>query len=157
MSKKPLIIIVEDNIAFNNMVSAFLRRKEIGNIKSFFSGNDCIRDLNETPKIMFLDYEMPGMNGIEVMKEIKLKYPGTIFIFLSGQHDIAVSIEALKQGAYDYIVKDEFAKENAHFKAVQALCFEKTRYEHLLYKKGFYLALLLMIVFITYVLIISRT
>jgi DNA-binding NtrC family response regulator len=48
---------------------------------------------------------MPGMNGIETMKEIKKKDPDVPIIFLTAHGDISTAVEAMKLGAYDFIVK----------------------------------------------------
>ena len=52
------------------------------------------------------------MNGLETLQKVKSSHSNTDFIFLSGQRSIDVAIEAMKNGSFDYIVKDNFAKEN---------------------------------------------
>ena len=57
------------------------------------------------PRCIILDVHMPLLSGIDILKAIQApKYPVPIFI-LSGDADIALAVEAIKGGAFDYIVK----------------------------------------------------
>ena len=55
--------------------------------------------------IIILDLNMPGISGIEVLKEIKLKYFDTIVIVITGYPTIDSAVEAMKLGAYDFLPK----------------------------------------------------
>jgi len=110
------------------LISSHLTSNLSCEVQSFFLGEDCIetvKDLNKKPDIIIQDYELPFQNGIEVMLSVKKKYPDIVFIFLSGQTNVKVAVNALQQGAYDYIVKDTFAKENALNKIDQIIRFKK--------------------------------
>jgi DNA-binding NtrC family response regulator len=88
------------------------------------------------PDIVILDYMLTGMNGVEAMRRMKPLHPNTEFIILSGQTDIKVALKALNEGAYDYIVKDHHAKENALNKIDQILRYRKMKKEKELYKNS---------------------
>jgi len=105
--KNPLIFVVEDNKIYNKLVVNFLEKKGFTNIKSFFNGEDCLRNLKLKPDIVVQDYLLEGLNGIEVLKRGKKISPETEFIFLSGQSSMEVAVNTMRYGAYDYIVKDE--------------------------------------------------
>ncbi len=111
--KNPHIVIVEDDMIFNKLISAYLASKGYNSISTFYSGEECIEKLDRKPDIVLQDFDLPGMNGVETMKKIKEKYPQSTFIFLSGQTNISIAVDAMKQGAYDYIIKNAFAKEDA--------------------------------------------
>jgi two-component system, NtrC family, response regulator AtoC len=132
--KQPHIVIIEDDIAFNKLLSTYLSSKEYNNISSYYSGEECLEKLLRKPDIVLQDFELPGMNGIETMKLIKKKYPYSIFIFLSGQSNISIVVDAMKQGAYDYIVKNAFAKEDALNKIKNITTTEALRNEKKFYK-----------------------
>ena len=108
-----LIFVVDDDPTFNKLMYSFLISQNVGTIKSFLSGKDCLQKIHEQPDIILLDYTMPGKNGLEMMQEIKKLSPKTGCIFLSGQNDVNVGVEAIKEGAFDYIVKDDNAKDIA--------------------------------------------
>lgn len=54
---------------------------------------------------VLLDYSLPGMNGLEVLKEIRTRYPFLPVILLTGQGNEAVAVTAMKLGSQDYIPK----------------------------------------------------
>ena len=107
--KSMLIFVVEDNLLFNKMVSDYLRKQNFANLKSFVSGQDCIKAVKqgEFPDIVIQDYFLDDMNGVEVMKAVKKKSKKSEFIFLTANTDIEVVIDSMKLGALDYIVKDK--------------------------------------------------
>lgn len=120
-SEKFVIFIVEDDAAFNKLISTYIKSKSTYEVYSYLSGEDCLEKIHKKPDLILMDYDLPFRDGIEVMGVIKKKYPEIIFIFLSGQTNVKVAVEALKEGAFDYIVKDNHAKENAVNKIEQAL------------------------------------
>lgn len=113
MEKKEIIFIVEDDPGFNMMMTNYLTSKNKWEIHSFDNGEECLKQLYLKPTIFMQDFDLPGINGIEIMKKVKGLLPETEFIFLSAQSDIKVVVEVLQLGAFDYIVKDINAKENA--------------------------------------------
>jgi DNA-binding NtrC family response regulator len=56
-------------------------------------------------RLVLSDIMMPGLNGLELLKELKGRSPGTIVIFITGHGHIDGAVEAIKLGAYDYITK----------------------------------------------------
>jgi DNA-binding NarL/FixJ family response regulator len=63
------------------------------------------------PTVLIVDMMMPGLNGLEVLRQVKKRSPGTISIVLSMQSADAYVIEALKSGASGYILKDSGPSE----------------------------------------------
>ena len=120
-AEKSVIFIVEDDAAFNKLISTYIKTKSEYEVYSYLSGEDCLEKIHKKPDLILMDYDLPFRDGIEVMGVIKKKYPEITFIFLSGQTNVKVAVEALKEGAFDYIVKDNHAKENALNKIDQAL------------------------------------
>src|SRR5467141_61303 len=70
------------------------------------SGEEALRIL-ETHRIdaVISDLHMPGMSGMELLAKVKQIYPGIVFLMVTGVDDIRVGIEAMRQGADDYLVK----------------------------------------------------
>jgi two-component system response regulator HydG len=56
-------------------------------------------------QLILSDMRMPGLNGIELLKELKGRAPDTAIIFINGHGHIEGAVEAIKLGAYDYITK----------------------------------------------------
>lgn len=112
--KNPLIFLVEDDPAFRKMIDAYLITQRLTNIKQFSSGEEMLEQLSkQIPQLVVEDYDLGAgkLNGLEIFKTRQIN-PKVDFIFLSGQSSIEVAVEAIKLGAFDYVVKDEFAKEN---------------------------------------------
>ena len=58
-----------------------------------------------------LDYNLPGMTGLEVLTKIREFNPDLPVVIVSGQQDISTAIELLKKGVYDYVIKDQDTKD----------------------------------------------
>lgn len=66
---------------------------------------------NTKVDLLITDLAMPVMSGLELMREVKEKYPGTFMVVLTFHHDFALIQEALRLGAVDYITKIELEQE----------------------------------------------
>lgn len=107
----PLIFVVEDDYIYRRMLEYMLRLDPENESVFFDTGKSCIAELHRKPDILILDYSLPDLNGKEILQIVLQKSPSTTVIVLSGQTDIAIALEMLKLGAYDYIVKDENTKD----------------------------------------------
>lgn len=105
------IFVVEDDEWYNRLLVHNLSLIPDYEIYSFGTGKDCLAHLNEDPQVITLDYRLPDMKGLEVLKQIKETNTETQVILISEQDDIEVVVELLKLGAYDYIVKSRDIKE----------------------------------------------
>ena len=105
------IFVVEDDGWYNRLLVHNLSLIPDYEIESFTNGKDCIKNLNKAPDVVTLDYRLPDMKGLEVLKEIKAINDDIQVILISEQDDIEVVVELLKYGAYDYIVKSSDVKE----------------------------------------------
>ena len=63
---------------------------------------------------VLLDYSLPGMNGMDVLRVIRGKHPLLPVLLLTGQGNEAVAVEAIKEGAYDYLTKSSLNPERLH-------------------------------------------
>lgn len=106
---KVKIFIVEDEPFFANLINYDLEANYYDGIKVFFTGEEAVENLSMHPRVVILDHRLPGMSGLEVLKKIKAFDPDIHVIFLSGQTGADVAISAFKQGAHDFIVKNETA------------------------------------------------
>lgn len=106
-------IFLVDNDAFCiNVYKKYLNDLNYFNISTFENGADCLNNLSKQPDIIFLDYGMEHMNGLEVLKRIKKIDPEIPVTFLSGVASIMTAVSAIKHGALDYIVKGINDREN---------------------------------------------
>ena len=105
------IFIVDDDIFCLALYQQLLRNLGYSDVTPFNSGEECLEHLAEQPDLVFLDYNMEGMNGIEVLKRIKAANPATMVYIISGQENAAVGEEAIQHGALDYIVKSSLSPD----------------------------------------------
>lgn len=106
-NQNPLkFFIVDDDIICINMHKKHLLDLKYDNISCFNNGNECLDNLNQNPDIIFLDHNMDGITGLEVLKKIKRYDPGIYVIMVSGEIDIKIAVDAVEYGAFDYIIKD---------------------------------------------------
>jgi len=141
---KLIVFIVEDDNFYNSVISTYLKTKGF-EVHSFLSGEECLENNDLQPDIVLLDYILPGIDGLGVLRKLKAKDPKVEVIFLSGQTDIKVALEALHEGAYDYIMKDHHAKENALNKIDQIVRYRKILKEKELYKKSIVIVLVVLV------------
>lgn len=112
MTGKPLkIFIVEDSEWYNKLLAYTLSLNPDNEIKSFFTGKDFLLNLHEAPDIVTLDYRLPDITGMEVLKRIRQENSDIKVILISEQDDIDTAVNLLKLGAYEYITKSEDIKD----------------------------------------------
>ena len=113
------IFIVDDQPVFLKLLKGLVRPLGYTQITLLESAEDCVANLNLYPDIVFIDYNMTGMNGIELLKKVKEFSDTIVVVFTSGSEDIRLAMEAIKLGAFDFLLKS-----NVNRKEVAAL-FEK--------------------------------
>lgn len=112
MSEKPFkIFVVEDSEWYNRLLVHTLSLNPDYEIKSFFNGKEFLINLVESPDIVTLDYRLPDLSGMELLKRIKEENPDIQVILISEQEDINTVVSLLKLGAYDYISKSDDIKD----------------------------------------------
>jgi two-component system response regulator AtoC len=104
------IFVVEDDAWYSKYLNYQLSLNPEYEVKVFNDAKSFLAAMHELPDIITLDYNLPDMNGSEILRKIKSISPDTNVIIISGQEDIQTAINLLKDGAYDYITKDDNTK-----------------------------------------------
>jgi DNA-binding NtrC family response regulator len=99
------VLIVDDEKDFVEMFS--LRLETQGEkVSTAFSGKEALAVLEKAPiDVVILDIRMPGMDGIDTLKQIKKLYPIVEVILLTGHGSTETAVEGMKLGAFDYLMK----------------------------------------------------
>lgn len=105
------IFIVEDDLLYGEMLRHHLSLNPDNEVHLFRTGSECLKNLYRSPAMVSLDYSLPDMSGLEVMRQIKKEYSDIPVIIVSGQEDVSTAVALLREGAYDYFVKDDDVKD----------------------------------------------
>ena len=111
--KEKLIFIVDDDKVILNLLEYTFKSKTGFEVKTFFSGEDCIKHLGMNPDLIVLDHLFylhgtSGMSGLDTLKEIRKQNRNVPVIILSGQEDLSLIREFINHGALKYIPKEDY-------------------------------------------------
>ncbi len=102
---KPNVLVIDDEEDFLETIVKRLLRRGI-DATGADSGQEALRILQEQSfDVVILDVRMPGMDGIETLRELKKTTPLTEVIMLTGHGSIESGIQGMQLGAFDYVIK----------------------------------------------------
>ena len=101
------IFVVEDNEWYGELLAHRLGQNPNHSVHRFTTAKACLEQLGEQPDFITLDYSLPDAKGEQLLSQIRERLPGTEVLMISGQEDVSTAVNMLRQGAYDYLVKDE--------------------------------------------------
>jgi DNA-binding NtrC family response regulator len=102
---KMKIMLIDDEERFLSSTSKLLQRKGY-NAVTAASGTEALAKLKSSSiHVVILDVKMPGMDGMEILKNIKRDFPLVDVIILTGHGTMESAVDGLKAGASDYMVK----------------------------------------------------
>ncbi len=103
--KEMKVLLVDDEEAFVKTLSDRLNMRDL-NSDTACDGEEAIKCVdNQEPDIMILDLKMPGIDGLEVLRRVKKKYPKIQVIVLTGHGSDKDEEESKRLGVYDYLKK----------------------------------------------------
>ncbi len=109
MKANPRIFVVDDDPSWLEVLNRMLRKIGYDNIRSFTTGADCLQNLQQNPKVIFLDYQMDDMDGLQVLWEIKKYNPFTNVIFCTAHNNIELAVSAIKYGSAEFLLKENIS------------------------------------------------
>jgi len=104
------VFIVEDDKLYGDLLRYHLSLNPDNEVFLYANGQDCIDNLYQNPDFISLDYSLPDTSGLEVLQKIHEYNPNLPVVIVSGQDDIKTAVNLLKEGCYDYFVKDDDTK-----------------------------------------------
>ncbi len=103
--RKFRVLVVDDEIDFRDTIVDRLRMRNL-DVTGVESGEKAIELLDEHNfDVVILDVKMPGMDGIDTLREMKRVKPLMEVLMLTGHASVESGIESMKLGAFDYIMK----------------------------------------------------
>jgi two-component system nitrogen regulation response regulator NtrX len=101
----PTVLIVDDEPSIVQSLSGLLS-DEGYKVSTAFNGHDALKVIDsDSPDLVLLDIWMPGLDGIETLKEIKKYHPHIQVIIITGHGTIETAVKATKLGAFDLVEK----------------------------------------------------
>jgi DNA-binding NarL/FixJ family response regulator len=102
------VLIVDDHPLFREgLQQALMLEDDINVLGSREDGESALRAAREwTPDVIVLDINLPGMNGMQVMRQLKTERTPSVFVILTAYHDREQVLHAMKAGAAAYCPKD---------------------------------------------------
>ena len=105
MKKTARILLIDDDESFRQILD-FNLKKEGYEVVSAIDGKKGLKRLEaESFGVVITDMKMPGLDGMEVLRRVKTQHPETIVIMITAHGSIEMAVEAMREGAYDYITK----------------------------------------------------
>ena len=101
---KPLILVVEDDVAVRNLITTTLRAHDYRFLTAANGESAVLEASSHNPEIVLLDLGLPDMDGVEVIRRIR-SWSNLPIIVLSARSEDTDKIGALDAGAYDYLTK----------------------------------------------------
>jgi DNA-binding NtrC family response regulator len=99
------ILIVDDELIMRKSLADWLER-DGHKVETAVSGEEALKKFRETRfDIMLVDIKMEGIGGLEVLKQVKENDPDVEVVMITAYGSISTAIEAMKNGAYDYLLK----------------------------------------------------
>jgi FixJ family two-component response regulator len=101
----PLVVLVDDDVAVRDALEELLSSVGIDSI-SFSSTQEVLdAELPDRPGCLVLDVRMPGLSGLDLQRALAVNGILTPVVFLTGHGDVAMSVQAMKAGAVDFLTK----------------------------------------------------
>jgi FixJ family two-component response regulator len=102
---QPLVLVVDDDESVRRSLRWLLVTAGYS-VATFSSGADMLEHRPpEQPAVLLMDVRMPDMTGLEVKEELARLGRDMVTIFITGHDDVAISVQAMKSGAEDFLLK----------------------------------------------------
>lgn len=99
------VLVVDDDPAIRKLLLTLLGQFQYS-VETACDGKEALQKFVPGEfDVVLSDLRMPGMSGIELLKAIKETDPDVIFLMITGFAEVDTAVEAIKEGAYDYIQK----------------------------------------------------
>jgi DNA-binding NtrC family response regulator len=104
-NEKIKILIIDDEKQFAEELNAFLADSDFESFEANTAAEGMKILQNQNIDLLILDVRLPGVNGLDILKEVKIEYPRMEVIIISAHGDMDTVIKAMRLGAFDYLRK----------------------------------------------------
>ena len=127
------ILVVDDEDAIREVVATLLEAKGYECVTAT-NGQEALAQFHaQPPDLVLSDVVMPEMDGMELLGRVRAKDHDVPMVMVTAMHDISIALEAIRRGAYDYILKpfERYQLYHAVHRALEhrRLILENRRYQ----------------------------
>ncbi|MBI5167656.1 MAG: sigma-54-dependent Fis family transcriptional regulator [candidate division NC10 bacterium] len=99
------VLVIDDEEAQRGLIAGFFKKQGL-EVAAAEGGSQGLERLQKEPfDLVLVDYRMPGISGLEVLREVKRVNPEIPVIVMTAYGTIETAVQAMKEGAYDYLTK----------------------------------------------------
>ena len=124
------LLLIDDEPEFTEIMGKRLQKRGFV-VKSANNGESALAQLDDSIACAVLDVAMPGMSGLATLKAIKVRRPLVEVVMLTGHGTVGTAVEAIKMGAFNYLLKPCELEELVH-QITQALVRRQSREDKIL-------------------------
>ncbi|HYO97920.1 MAG TPA: HD domain-containing phosphohydrolase [Polyangiaceae bacterium] len=111
---RPRVLVVDDEKFIRDIIADFLSMEGYI-VRTAEDGGSALSELERARyDLVISDLKMPNMGGLDLLKEVTRTHPDTVTVIMTGFGTVETAIDAMKRGAYDYILKPFKAEEVVH-------------------------------------------
>lgn len=111
-SQKIRVAIVDDEQDILDMIEKFLKRSGNFDVTTFINPINALSAINDQYDVVLLDIMMPQMNGLDVLKELRAKYPNLKVIMMTAYSTLDKVLNSHREGAIHYVMKPFFSMKS---------------------------------------------
>src|ERR1700722_4433803 len=101
----PIVFVVDDDVSVRESLEALLRC-EGWQPETYASASEFLaRPRVQTPSCLILDVSLPGLNGLDLQKQVAVERTEMPIIFITGYGDVPMTVQAMKAGAQEFLTK----------------------------------------------------
>lgn len=131
----PIVFVVDDDVSMRELLELLIRN-EGRQPETFESAEEFLcHERVLAPSCLVLDIALPGLNGLDLQKRLAADRKDMPIIFVTGHADIAMTVEAMKAGAFDFLIKP-FCGDALLSAVRQAIERSKTALDHEVEMRG---------------------
>ena len=132
--EKMKVLVIDDEKSTRDVLIEFLNTLDFPAVAKE-TGEEAVKEIRKNPyDLVITDLFLPGMDGLDVVREIKTIAPDTIVIVITGHGSLQTAIESMREGAYDYLTKP-FSIETLNAGIMKAIAYRRLLQDSEEYKK----------------------